>query len=261
MYRYDRIHTEYLVTPANHRGLCLWISAKPTRLGGTREHAISRDLCHRVRASSFRLLHASHYGVMVGTKEVTSSTTVPKGTVKRTTRATARGQAVVLRVVEWCASQVDQRSLPGGARFLSFALMINASISNSTWRAEQHFDQQRPWKWKDHCHNCHFITASAQHIAVTGDGTIDGQGSNWWAHRDDFRPHTIQFSGVRTALIEGITIIDPTITHGDSCRLRRAFTCERSRATARALSYPSHNTDAVDVHGHPFYPRLPFRHW
>ena len=47
-----------------------------------------------------------------------------------------------------------------------------------------------------------FITGeSAQHIAITGAGTIDGQGKVWWENRNDFRPHTVQFSHVTYALI------------------------------------------------------------
>lgn len=144
----------------------------------------------------------------------------------------------------------------GGAKYLSFSLKIKASNLelNLESGATLLLNNDRA-QWKAHCHNCHFISASGvQHIAITGDGTIDGQGSEWWEHRDDFRPHTIDFSGVTTALIEGISIVDPP----NHCMEIYANHAELSGVSVKAppstgTEHPSHNTDAVDVHGTPFY--------
>ena len=48
----------------------------------------------------------------------------------------------------------------------------------------------------------HVISArNVEHVAITGAGTVDGQGLEWWRHRDDFRPHMVDMSGVRNAVL------------------------------------------------------------
>jgi len=113
-------------------------------------------------------------------------------------------------------------------------------------------------KWPD---NQHIIYAeSVTDIAITGSGTVDGQGLIWWRerHHSGWRPHTVGFKHVTRALLQdtlymngpshilelgcdyceldGIKVLNPPST-GD---------CEKDNSC-------SHNTDAVDVHGEPFW--------
>jgi polygalacturonase len=99
-----------------------------------------------------------------------------------------------------------------------------------------------------------------QHIAITGGGTVDGQGLLFWRGRvkNVFRPHTVDFSHVEYGLISG-----PTFTRNPNHVLELGCDhCELSHI--KVLNPPStgscekdltcsHNTDAVDVHGTPFY--------
>lgn len=103
--------------------------------------------------------------------------------------------------------------------------------------------------------NKDFIVATkVGNVAITGAGTIDGQGQTWWENRQDFRPKTVKFEHVKHALISGITILDPP----NHCLELYADHCEVAGVTVKAppsrgVDIPSHNTDAVDIHGDPFY--------
>ena len=95
---------------------------------------------------------------------------------------------------------------------------------------------------------------NVQHVAITGEGTIDGQGEVWWENRNDFRPHAVQFNGVTFALIQGITLVNAPNhvleLYADHCEVA-GVTIQNPPSTD--VAKPSHNTDAVDVHGDPFY--------
>ena len=100
------------------------------------------------------------------------------------------------------------------------------------------------------------ITATDIHdVAITGEGTVDGQGAIWWQHRNDFRPKTVMFHGVTRAYISGVTFKNPP----NHCLEIFADYSELNSVTVLAPPSThhganiSHNTDAVDVHGTPFY--------
>jgi len=82
---------------------------------------------------------------------------------------------------------------------------------------------------------------------------VDGQGKVWWEHRDDFRPHAVDFKKVTHALIRDTTFLNPPNhcleLYSDYTELSGVFV----KAPASEGDNPSHNTDAVDVHGTPFY--------
>ena len=99
---------------------------------------------------------------------------------------------------------------------------------------------------------------SISHIAITGGGTIDGQGLVWWLNRDDFRPHMVQFEDVQHG------ILSETLYLNSPNHVLELFCDDCELAYVKVLAPPStgdcerdnkcsHNTDAVDVHGSPFY--------
>lgn len=109
------------------------------------------------------------------------------------------------------------------------------------------------------------ITAKGiQHVAITGGGTVDGQGLQWWidmkkpGKQDMFRPHTVDFADVNHAVLA-----DTLYTNGPNHILELGCNyCELD--SVKVLAPPStgpcektgtcsHNTDAVDVHGAPFW--------
>ena len=99
-----------------------------------------------------------------------------------------------------------------------------------------------------------------EHLAITGGGTVDGQGLLFWRGRANhvFRPHTVDFTHVNYGMISG-----PTFTRNpnhvlelgcDNCELSHISVLNPpSTGDCEKKNTCSHNTDAVDVHGTPFY--------
>lgn len=101
-----------------------------------------------------------------------------------------------------------------------------------------------------------FISGSGLHdIAITGSGTIDGQGAPWWPFartRGARRPRMIALSGSHRVLIEGILLSNSPMFH---IAIRGSTDVTVRQVTIRAPASddpinPSHNTDACDVSGH-----------
>jgi len=115
-------------------------------------------------------------------------------------------------------------------------------------------DERSKWPGKSH-----IISASQlEDVAITGGGTVDGQGLVWWQHRDDFRPHTVQFDGVKRAILRDTHYIDSpnhVLELGcNECEIAAVTVLNPpSTGSCEASNACSHNTDAVDVHGSPFY--------
>jgi len=90
-------------------------------------------------------------------------------------------------------------------------------------------------------------------LAVTGAGTIEGQGSDWWPFAKDKskkRPRMIGLHDCERILIEGVTLRNSPMFH----IAIRGKEVTVSKVTVRAPSSkdsanPSHNTDACDVSG------------
>src|SRR5215831_3257836 len=101
-----------------------------------------------------------------------------------------------------------------------------------------------------------FISGSRLHdIAITGKGTIEGQGSPWWPFAKDKnakRPRMIAFRECDKVLIENVTLQNAPMFHiaisGKSSNVTVAGIKVRAPASTDPVN-PSHNTDACDVSG------------
>lgn len=101
-----------------------------------------------------------------------------------------------------------------------------------------------------------FISGSKLHnVAITGKGTIDGQGSPWWPFAKDKtarRPRMIALKECDKILIENVTLINSPMFHiaisGKSSNVTVSGVIIRAPASDDPLN-PSHNTDACDVAG------------
>jgi len=101
-------------------------------------------------------------------------------------------------------------------------------------------------------------------IAITGGGTVDGQGLVWWQEMKKpgkskiFRPHMVGFSDVVGGLLTDTQYINGPnhiLELGcNNCELAfiKVFN-PPSTGDCESTNTCSHNTDAVDVHGDPFY--------
>jgi polygalacturonase len=59
-----------------------------------------------------------------------------------------------------------------------------------------------------------FINGSGLHdVEISGSGTIDGQGTNWWFPLASSRPNFINLSGCTRVLIQGVTLQNPPTFH------------------------------------------------
>jgi polygalacturonase len=101
-----------------------------------------------------------------------------------------------------------------------------------------------------------FISGSKlQDVAITGKGTIDGQGSPWWPFakdKDAKRPRMIALKECDKVLIENVTLMNSPMFHiaisGKSSNVTVSGITVRAPASDDPIN-PSHNTDACDVAG------------
>ena len=101
-----------------------------------------------------------------------------------------------------------------------------------------------------------FISGTKLHdIAITGKGTIDGQGSPWWPHYKDskaIRPRMITFKDCDKILIENVKLMNSPKFHiaigGKTTNVTVNKIIVRAPASDDPVN-PSHNTDACNVTG------------
>lgn len=101
-----------------------------------------------------------------------------------------------------------------------------------------------------------FLGGSELHdVALTGAGTIDGQGEPWWPFAKTAgarRPRMFALSRSERVLVEGVTLKNSPMFHiafgGMSNVTVRGVTIRAPASTDPVT--PSHNTDACDVSGH-----------
>ncbi len=91
-------------------------------------------------------------------------------------------------------------------------------------------------------------------LIISGHGTIDGQGADWWAafraNAGTARPYLIRLSGDSRVLVEDVSLLNSPMFH-------LAFSGNGSNLTAVGLTAtaPSNspNTDAIDPSGHDIF--------
>lgn len=102
-----------------------------------------------------------------------------------------------------------------------------------------------------------FISGQKLHdIAISGEGTIDGQGAGWWPlvkkEKNVRRPRMVVLSGCDKILIEKVRLQNSPMFHiaisGHSTNVTVRGVTIRAPASTDPKN-PSHNTDACDVSG------------
>jgi len=101
-----------------------------------------------------------------------------------------------------------------------------------------------------------FISGTGLHdIAITGKGTIDGQGSPWWPYaktKDAKRPRMIVLRDCDKILLENIKLTNSPMFHiaigGKTTNVTVSGVIVRAPASDDPVN-PSHNTDACNVTG------------
>jgi hypothetical protein len=159
-------------------------------------------------------------------------------------------------------------SIPAPHTYLIYSIAITGS--NIELRIEEGATllastDQKGWAAANAKGGTAIITAkSVSHIAITGGGTVDGQGLQWWidmkkpGKHSMFRPHTVDFNHVEHAVLHQTLYTDGPnhiLELGcDFCELDGIkVLAPPSTGACEKTNTCSHNTDAVDVHGQPFY--------
>ncbi len=100
-----------------------------------------------------------------------------------------------------------------------------------------------------------FISATRLHdIAITGPGTIDGQGSPWWPlarQHGARRPKMIAIAGCQRVLLDKVHLMNSPMFHISMNGVRDVTVLGviiRAPASTDPVN-PSHNTDACDITG------------
>ncbi|HUJ08459.1 MAG TPA: glycosyl hydrolase family 28 protein [Verrucomicrobiae bacterium] len=89
--------------------------------------------------------------------------------------------------------------------------------------------------------------ATLSDVEISGPGTIDGQGTNWWVKypsSTSSRPNFIQFDHCTRVLITGVTLQNPPVF---TIYLKNSDTSVTIDGITINTPYDSHNTDAFDI--------------
>lgn len=179
--------------------------------------------------------------------------------------------AAIQAAINHCGSQGGGRvtlgkdSASAPRTYLVFSLALNVShtelhvSAGATLRAS---DDMASWKGGK-VGSAIIVAKSVEHVAITGAGTVDGQGLVWWRAKEKhgnkiFRPHTVDMKDVQNAIIA-----ETTFMHGPS-HILELYCNDCEIDGVKVFNPPSTgdckndntcapNTDALDIHGTPFY--------
>eukprot|EP00486_Rosalina_sp_Unknown_P001154 CAMPEP_0201564580 /NCGR_PEP_ID=MMETSP0190_2-20130828/3012_1 /ASSEMBLY_ACC=CAM_ASM_000263 /TAXON_ID=37353 /ORGANISM="Rosalina sp." /LENGTH=377 /DNA_ID=CAMNT_0047980959 /DNA_START=81 /DNA_END=1214 /DNA_ORIENTATION=+ len=146
--------------------------------------------------------------------------------------------------------------LPSSKSFLSYPLYVT-KITNAAFEIESSstliISNDRD-NWPSDAD--FLVFHESNNIEIFGGGLINGQGEIWWANQGKFAPRTIYCHDCTNLLITNITIKDPPYhtleLYADNTEVSYV-TILAPPSTGVPPNEQSHNTDAVDVHGSPFW--------
>ena len=163
--------------------------------------------------------------------------------------------AAVQRAIVACTSASGGTTfLPAGKIFLTSALKLSTKSAPAALVIDGVLRFSNDTKtWPQSAAHCLTFGGGAA-IALTGAGTIDGQGAAWWPARDAFRPGLFYASDIPELIIANLTFLNSP-NHNLEVYVGNT---EIAGVTVLAppsagVAVPSHNTDAIDLHGDYFY--------
>ena len=205
-------------------------------------------------AASGRVLRGKYVSVEVGSDVCNVTAFGAKGD------GVHNDTAAIQAAFDSCGGAGGQVLLPAGGTYLAAALHFTGNNTDfhiplgATLLVSDDIQQ-----WPN---GSHVLSARGlSHVAITGGGTVQGQGERWWrameqpGQKDIFRPHLVDMSHVTFALLQGVRFVD-----GPNHVLELG--ADHAELDGIAVLAPpstgdvpvhSHNTDAVDVHGSPFF--------
>ena len=175
----------------------------------------------------------------------------PDGTTKNT--------AAIQSAIDDCAKSGGGTVLISGGVFLSGPIVLKNNITldiakgTTLLGSPDHADYPKKTEFRAPGTQSLLSATNAENIAITGSGTIDGNGESWWEEARktknagvvgavDFRPRLVVFDHCKHVRIEGITI-----QNSPSWQVVPYYTDDTVIRNVRILA-PEHspNTDAID---------------
>ncbi len=161
--------------------------------------------------------------------------------------------------IEDCASAGGGTVKLSGGTFLSAPIVLKSNITLNLAKgttllgSSDHEDYPKKTEFKAPGTQSLVSATDAENIAITGAGTIDGNGETWWQQARathnagvvgavDFRPRLVVFDHCKHVRLEGVTI-----QNSPSWQVVPYYTDDMTIRNVRILA-PQHspNTDAID---------------
>jgi polygalacturonase len=172
---------------------------------------------------------------------------------------TTKDTKAIQAAIEDCASAGGGTVMLSGGTFLSAPLVLKSNITLDVAKgatllgSPDHEDYPKKIEFKGPGYQSLIGATNAEHVSITGGGTIDGNGESWWAlartqknagvlGSENSRPRGLVFDHCKHVRIEGVTVQNAAYWqivpyYSDDVVIRNV----RILAPAR-----SPNTDAID---------------
>ncbi len=175
----------------------------------------------------------------------------PDGTTKNTT--------AIQSAIDDCAKAGGGTVQLSGGVFVSGPIVLKSNVAldlakgTTLFGSPDHADYPKKTEFRAPGTQSLVSATNAENIAITGSGTIDGNGESWWEEARkthnagvvgavDFRPRLVVFDHCKHVRIEGVTI-----QNSPSWQVVPYYTDDTVIRNVRILA-PQHspNTDAID---------------
>jgi polygalacturonase len=172
---------------------------------------------------------------------------------------TTKDTQAIQAAIDDCAKAGGGTVKLAGGTFLSGPIVLKSNITldlaqdATLFGSPDHADYPAKTEFRAPGTQSLVSATNAEHVAITGSGTIDGNGESWWAlarsergsgivGKVTFRPRLVVFDHCKHVRIEGVTI-----QNSPSWQVVPYYTDDMTIRNVRILA-PQHspNTDAID---------------
>ena len=172
---------------------------------------------------------------------------------------TTKDTKAIQAAIEDCASAGGGTVKLSGGTFLSAPIILKSNITLNLARgttllgSSDHADYPKKREFNAPGYQSLITATNAEHVAITGGGTIDGAGKSWWdavrgtkdaglLGSENTRPRLLVFDHSKHILIEGVTV-----QNSPYWQIVPYYSDDVTIRNIRILADPhSPNTDAID---------------
>jgi polygalacturonase len=172
---------------------------------------------------------------------------------------TTKDTAAIQKAIDSCAAQGEGTVRLTEGTYLSAPIVLKTGVTLQLDKgatllgSPDHADYPTKTEFRAPGLQSLVSATNAEHVAITGDGTIDGNGESWWQEARSYadhgilgsqhtRPRLVVFDHCKHVLVEGVTI-----QNSPMWQLVPYYSDDVTIRSVRILA-PAHspNTDAVD---------------